>query len=75
MKNKKLYILSSRGDSGYGEGEPNVHMNFQTTYLKTVFNIMGVQDIKTVSLDNEEYGGEHFAKSQREIYAQIANMK
>ncbi|TCS85094.1 hypothetical protein EDD80_11577 [Anseongella ginsenosidimutans] len=36
---------------------------------------MGVQDIKTVSLDNEEYGGEHFAKSQREIYAQIANMK
>lgn len=75
LKNKKLYILSSRGDSGYDEGEANVHMNFQTTYLKTVFNIMGVQDVKTVSLDNEEYGGERFAKSQREIYAQIANMK
>lgn len=75
LENKKLFILSSRGDSDYGEGEINAHMNFQTNYLKTIFNIMGVQDIKIISLDNEEYGGELFAKSQHEIYSQIEKLK
>jgi FMN-dependent NADH-azoreductase len=75
LQNKKLYILSSRGDSGYCEGEINAHMNFQTTYLKTIFNIMGVQDVEIISLDNEEYGGERFAKSQREIYSRIEKLK
>lgn len=74
LKNKKLYILSSRGDTGYCENEINAHMNFQTTYLKTIFNIMGVQDVEIISLDNEEYGGERFAKSQREIYTLIQNL-
>lgn len=56
LKNKKLFILSSRGDTGYGENEKNEHMNFQTTYLKFIFGIMGVEDITTISLDNEEFG-------------------
>ena len=34
LENKKMFILSSRGDTGYGENEKNEHMNFQTTYLK-----------------------------------------
>lgn len=72
LKNKKLYILSSRGDSGYNEGQINAHMNFQTTYLMKIFNIMGVEDIECISLDNEEYGGERFAKSQQEIHRKIA---
>lgn len=37
LKNKKMFILSSRGDTGYGENEKNQHMNFQTTYLKFIF--------------------------------------
>lgn len=75
LEDKKLFILSSRGDSGYGEGEVNAHMNFQTNYLKTIFKIIGVEDIEIISLDNEEYGGELFAKSQREIYNQIKELK
>lgn len=75
LENKKLYVLSSRGDSGYCEGEINAHMNFQTTYLKTIFTIMGVQDVEIISLDDEEYGGERFAKSQREIYNRIEKLK
>ncbi|WP_271785483.1 FMN-dependent NADH-azoreductase, partial [Aquimarina algiphila] len=42
LENKKMFILSSRGDTGYGENEKNEHMNFQTTYLKFVFGIMGI---------------------------------
>ena len=75
LENKKIFILSSRGDNGYGKGECNSHMNFQTTYLKTIFNVMGVQDIQIISLDNEEYGGELFTKSQQEIYSRIEKIK
>jgi len=75
LENKKLFILSSRGDNGYAEGEHNSHMNFQTNYLRTIFNILGVQDIEIISLDNEEYGGELFAKSQEEIHDQILKIK
>ncbi|WP_103071750.1 FMN-dependent NADH-azoreductase [Aquimarina sediminis] len=71
LKNKKMFILSSRGDTGYGENEKNEKMNFQTTYLKFVFGIMGVQDITIISLDNEEFGGEIFKKSKERIYKQI----
>ena len=68
LENKKMFILSSRGDTGYGENEKNEHMNFQTTYLKFVFGIMGIKDISIISLDNEEFGGEIFENSKKEIY-------
>ncbi|MBZ9630453.1 NAD(P)H-dependent oxidoreductase [Salegentibacter sp. LM13S] len=71
LKNKKLFILSSRGDTGYGENQKNEHMNFQTTYLKFVFEIMGIEDITVISLDNEEFGGEVFEKSKQIIYSKI----
>ena len=71
LENKKMFILSSRGDTGYGENEKNEHMNFQTTYLKFVFGIMGIKDISIISLDNEEFGGEIFENSKKEIYQRI----
>lgn len=71
LKNKKMFILSSRGDTGYGENEKNEHMNFQTTYLKFVFGIMGIKNISTISLDNEEFGGEIFENSKKKIYQKI----
>jgi FMN-dependent NADH-azoreductase len=71
LNNKKLFILSSRGDTGYGENENNAHMNFQTTYLKFIFEMMGVKDITIISLDNEEFGGEIFERSKQKIYQKI----
>ncbi|TMU57125.1 FMN-dependent NADH-azoreductase [Flagellimonas algicola] len=71
LENKKMFILSSRGDTGYRENEKNEHMNFQTTYLKFVFGIMGIKDISIISLDNEEFGGEIFENSKKEIYQRI----
>ncbi|MDF0716419.1 NAD(P)H-dependent oxidoreductase [Muricauda sp. 334s03] len=74
LENKKMFILSSRGDTGYGENEKNEHMNFQTTYLKFVFGIMGIKDISIISLDNEEFGGEIFENSKKEIYQRIEHI-
>ncbi|MGA9639689.1 FMN-dependent NADH-azoreductase [Flavobacterium sp.] len=71
LNNKKMFILSSRGDTSYGENEKNEHMNFQTTYLKFVFGIMGIKDVTIISLDNEEFGGEIFENSKRKSYQEI----
>lgn len=59
LENKTLFLLLSRGSEGYEKGEHNELMNFQSTYLKTVFNIMGISDIHVVavngaSLDKEK---------------------
>ncbi len=75
LQRKKMYILSSRGDSGYDEGEENEHMNYQTTYLKTVFAIMGINEIEIISLNNEEYGDERFANSVREVHLKIQQIE
>ncbi|XRE44936.1 FMN-dependent NADH-azoreductase [Tenacibaculum discolor] len=74
LKNKKMFILSSRGDTGYGENEKNEHMNFQTTYLKFVFGIMGIKDVSIISLDNEEFGGAIFENSKKKIYQEIGEI-
>ncbi len=71
LQNKKMFILSSRGDTGYGENEKNEHMNFQTTYLKFIFGMMGITDVSIISLDNEEFGGEIFENSKKKIYKKI----
>ncbi|CAN5248088.1 FMN-dependent NADH-azoreductase AzoR1 [soil metagenome] len=71
LNDKRMFILSSRGDTGYGENEKNEHMNFQTTYLKFVFGVMGIKDITIISLDNEEFGGDIFENSKRKIYQEI----
>lgn len=71
LENKRMFILSSRGDTGYGENEKNEHMNFQTTYLKFIFGIMGIKDISIISLDNEEFGGEIFENSKKGVYQKI----
>ncbi|MCX2679291.1 NAD(P)H-dependent oxidoreductase [Galbibacter sp. EGI 63066] len=79
LENKKLFILSSRGGNGYGEGELNAHMNFQTSYLKMIFTVMGVKDIEIISLNYESdkvYGeGNLFAQAQRDVHSQIQKLK
>lgn len=74
LENKKLYILSSRGDTGYGKSEKNEAMNFQTSYLSFVFGMMGVTDVSIFSLDNEEFGGTVFEQSQNKIYQDLTRI-
>lgn len=71
LEEKQLFILSARGDTGYGKGEKNESMNFQTNYLQFVFGMMGVKKTHIVSLDNEEFGGAIFEKSKRLILEEI----
>lgn len=71
LKNKSVYLLLSRGNGGYGKGEYYEHMNFQSNYLKTVFNIMGIDDIQELSLNGEAFGGDLFEQSIKNIHTTI----
>lgn len=58
LKNKTLFLLLSRGSFGYKQGEPNFHMDFQSTYLKTIFNIIGINKIHVVTIDGTSSNAE-----------------
>ena len=74
LKNKSLYLLLSRGAQGYEKGGYNEHMNFQSDYLKTVFNIIGVTDIEEVSVNGEAFGSEEFELARKNSNARIKEL-
>lgn len=51
LKNKKVYLLMARGNYGYDPGDFYEHMDFQTNYLKTVFGIMGIDNVEHVAIN------------------------
>jgi FMN-dependent NADH-azoreductase len=51
LENKTVFLMLSRGSIGYEKGGFNEHMNFQTNYLKTVLNIMGMHNIHIVTVN------------------------
>ena len=70
LENKTLFLLLSRGAQGYEKGEYNEHLNFQSTYLKTVFNIIGISNIHVIAISGRSFDPE---KSKRSI--DISNQK
>lgn len=51
LKDKKVYLLMVRGNNGYEPGNFYAHMDFQTSYLKTVFGIMGIDDVEEFAIN------------------------
>ena len=51
LKDKKAYLLMARGNYGYEPGEFYEHMDFQTNYLKTVFRIMGINEVSHMAIN------------------------
>ncbi len=46
---KKMFLLEARGGGGYGPGEQMEGVNHQDTYLKTIFGLIGITDIKVIN--------------------------
>jgi FMN-dependent NADH-azoreductase len=72
LKDKKVYLLMVRGNNGYEPGEFYEHMDFQTNYLKTVFRIMGIEDIQYIALNGVGLGEEP-SKAVAEKIKQLVN--
>ncbi|MFP2932218.1 FMN-dependent NADH-azoreductase [Pyxidicoccus sp. 3LG] len=60
---KKLVILSSRGDFGYGRGERLEHMNHVEPSIRTAFGYMGITDVESVAIEYDEFGDQRLKGS------------
>lgn len=71
---KKMFIIATRGGSGFGVGGQYEKLNYQTSYLETVFGFLGITDITVIEVENDEQGGQIFADSMKVARDQIAQL-
>jgi FMN-dependent NADH-azoreductase len=67
LKGKKAYLLMVRGNLGYDVGDFYEHMDFQTNYLKTVLEIMGIENIQHDSVNGVGLGEDSFAQARAKV--------
>lgn len=63
LTGKRMVLITARGDAGFSPGGHLAHMNHVEPYLKTVFSWMGVDDVATVAVEYDEFGGVSLAQS------------
>ena len=56
-ENKRLVLLSARGDVGYGIGGALEAQNHVEPSIKTAFAYIGVRDVCEAAVEYDEYGG------------------
>ncbi|MFJ3367077.1 FMN-dependent NADH-azoreductase [Pseudomonas sp. NPDC086251] len=56
MSGKKLVILSSRGEFGFGPGGVREKMNHLDTHIQTCAHYLGVNETHVLSIDYQEFG-------------------
>lgn len=60
---KRLVLLGSRGDFGYGKGERIAHLNHTEASVRSVFGYIGIGDVHEIAVEYDEFGGERLAQS------------
>jgi FMN-dependent NADH-azoreductase len=68
---KRLVLLSSRGDFGYGPGERLAHANHVEASVRTAFAYIGITEADSVAVEYDEFGGERLAASLRAAEASV----
>jgi FMN-dependent NADH-azoreductase len=71
---KKMFIISARGGSGFGVGGQYEKLNYQTTYLESLFAFLGITDITFIDLENDEIGGQKLEDAIASARTQIAQL-
>jgi FMN-dependent NADH-azoreductase len=69
-----MFVVLSRGSSGYGVGDRYESLNFQDPYLSTIFGFIGVTDITYIPVENDELGSAGLAASIAAARNQIAQL-
>lgn len=74
LEDKTLILLLSRGDQAYEKGEYNDHMNFQSTYLTMIFNIIGIHNIHVVTIDGASLDREKLTRTLELSHQKIKDL-
>jgi FMN-dependent NADH-azoreductase len=60
---KRLVLVSSRGDYGYGKGERIGHMNHVEPSIRTAFGYIGITDLESVAVEYDEFADDRLRRS------------
>jgi FMN-dependent NADH-azoreductase len=71
---KKMFVIESRGDSGFEPGGRYGAMNHHDPYLRAVFGFIGITDITFIHVEKSEYGEDKLAESIAFARAQITQL-
>jgi len=74
LQNKKGVLLVARGFEEYETGERNAHLNFQTSYLKTVFNMVGIEEIYIVAVNGTSLNKEALKDNIEQAHQQVRSV-
>lgn len=61
--NKRLVMLSSRGDFGYGPGQRIAHMNHVEGGVAAAFGYIGITDVASVAIEYDEFADDRLHAS------------
>ena len=60
---RRATVIVTSGDAGYEPGGPIWHMNHIEPHLRTIFNFVGIADLRFVYSGNDEFGGDRLERS------------
>ena len=63
LQHKTLFLLLSSSFDGYEQGGHNEHLNFQSRYLKTVFEFMGITQIHVIAISGASINMERYTNT------------
>lgn len=69
---RKVFVVTSRGGGGYGAGEAMESLNFQDSFLRTVFGFIGITDVEFIHINNTAKGDEAVTESVGNARTQIS---
>lgn len=69
--NKRLVILTSRGDHGYDPGGRIAHMNHVEPAIRTAFGYIGITRVEAIAVECDEFGGDRLRQSVAAAEAEI----
>lgn len=73
-KPRRVVVVSSRGGHGMDEGGPMAHRNHLEPHLRIAFGFIGIEDVRSVAVENEEFGGDRLAASVTRAQALVDTM-
>ncbi|WP_119458525.1 NAD(P)H-dependent oxidoreductase [Rhodospirillaceae bacterium SYSU D60014] len=68
---KRLVLVSSRGDYGYGEGERIGHMNHVEPSIRTAFGYIGITDLESLAVEYDEFADDRLKRSIARAEAEV----
>lgn len=74
MSGKKLVMLSSHGEFGFGPGGVREKMNHLDTHILTCAHYLGVEESHAISISYQEFGDERHRASMADAFAAVPEL-